>query len=64
LHSQFDIYSAKNLDYSNILTENVRLSEERAGSLKEGNDLLTYVTVFPTRRLRVFENIIPNNNTQ
>lgn len=60
LHSQFDIYSNKPISYTSILNENVRLSEERANSLKEGNDVLSYVTVFPTKRLRVFESIISN----
>jgi len=50
------------MDFQLILAENVRLSGERANSLKEGNELLTYVSVFPTRRLNVFKTIAPATN--
>ena len=57
LHSQYDIYNNAPSDYQAILNENVRLSKERANSLKEGDDVLTYVTVFPVKRLNVFKSI-------
>ena len=59
LHSQYDIYNNLAKEYSQILNENVRLSGDRANSLKEGQELLTYVSVFPTKRLNVFKNIVP-----
>jgi len=49
----------KDIDMSSILKENVRLSGERATLLKEGSELLSYVNVFPTKRLNVFKNIVP-----
>ena len=60
LHSQYDIYNKKEIAYSNILEENARLSGERANLLKEGQELLSYVNVFPTRRLNVFQDISTN----
>lgn len=45
------------MDYSTIIAENARLSEERANSLKGGQELLNYVNVFETKRLSVFRNI-------
>jgi len=45
-----------------ILNENVRLSEDRSHIVKEGDDLLTYVNVFPTKRLNVFKSIAQNPN--
>lgn len=59
LHSQYDIYNKKDLDYSNILQENARLSGERANLLKEGSEVLTYVNVFSTKRLDIFKSIVP-----
>jgi hypothetical protein len=57
LHSQFDIYNKKTTDYTMMLAENARLSEERATSVKGGEDLLSYINVFQTRRLNVFKHI-------
>jgi hypothetical protein len=42
------------LDFSKVLAENVRLSKERAELLKDGQEVLTYVSVLPTRRLNIF----------
>jgi hypothetical protein len=60
LHSQYDIYGK--LEASQVLSENLRLSLERANSLKCGQDLLSYVNVFATRRLRVFERMVPSSS--
>jgi len=35
----------------------VRLSNERAALVKDGNDMMNYVNVFGTKRLSVFKNI-------
>jgi hypothetical protein len=57
LHSQFDIYNKKTLDYTVMLEENARLSGDRASTVKDSSDLLSYINVFQTRRLNVFKNI-------
>ena len=46
LHSQYNIYNQKKPDIQAILNENLRLSSDRASSLKEGDELLNYVNVF------------------
>jgi hypothetical protein len=48
------------LSYKNILYENVRLSENRVNMMQNGQELLTYVNVFKTKRLSLFEKITPN----
>jgi hypothetical protein len=40
-----------------MLNENARLSYERAISIKNGQETMNYVNVFPTKRLSIFKAI-------
>lgn len=63
LHSQYDIMGNKQVDFTALVNENARLSNERAISMKDGCDSLLYVNVFPTKRLSIFNMIVKPSQT-
>ena len=57
LHSQRDV-AGKAHSYETVLQENVKVSLERAEMVKDSDDKLVYMNVFPTARLSVFSGIV------